>query len=60
MGGWRDEHGRTAADRKGIRREENLARFASDVRNRPLALLKGLAGFALVMILVFAVISMLR
>lgn len=60
MGGWRDEDGRTAADRKKIKGEADRARFASDVRHRPLTLLKGLAGFALVMVLVFALAGFLR
>ena len=60
MGGWRDEDGRTATDRNKQKGEADRARFAADVRYRPVALLKGLAGFVLVMILVFAVISALR
>lgn len=60
MGGWRDEDGRTAADRKKQKGDEDRARFVADVRHRPLTLLKGLAGFAFVMILVFAVVAALR
>ena len=59
MGGWRDENGRTATDRKKTKGEADLARFASDVRQRPLTLLKGLGGFIFVMVLVFALIRIL-
>ncbi|MEQ1493373.1 MAG: hypothetical protein ABL932_22775 [Terricaulis sp.] len=60
MGGWRDEDGRTATDRKKVKGEEDRARFAADVRHRPLTLIKGLAGLVLVMILVFALLGFLR
>lgn len=60
MGGWRDESGRTAADRKRLKGAEDRAQFAADLRHRPLSLLKGIAGFALVMILVFAMVAAFR
>lgn len=60
MSGWRDEHGRTAAERKTLQRAEDRARLAAEVRHRPLGLLKKLAGFALAMILVFALIAAFR
>ena len=60
LGGWRDSDGRTAAERKQVRGAQDRAHFASDVRRRPLALLKGLAGFALVLVLVFALVGLLR
>lgn len=59
MGGWRDEDGRTATDRKKIKGEHDRAQLASDLRHRPLTLLKGLAGFLFVMLLVFALIRFL-
>lgn len=60
MGGWRDEDGRTAADRKRQGDVESRARFASDLRHQPLSVLKGFAGLALVLVLVFALIGFLR
>lgn len=60
MGGWRDAEGRTAADRKQVKNERDLARFVSDARHRPLTLLKGLAGLFLILVLVFALIGSLR
>jgi hypothetical protein len=60
MGGWRDEDGRTAADRKTVRGAEERARFAADVRHRPLSVLKGLLGFAFVLVLVIALVVALN
>jgi hypothetical protein len=60
MSGWRDADGRTAAQRKKSEREGERARFAETVRYRPLSLLKGLLGFAFVMVIVFALIGALR
>ncbi|MBK6705014.1 MAG: hypothetical protein IPG56_15510 [Caulobacteraceae bacterium] len=60
MGGWRDTDGRTSAERKQVKSEQDLARFAADARHRPLGLLKGFVGLALVLILVFALIGALR
>lgn len=60
MGGWRDEDGRTATDRKKVKGEEDRARLAADVRHRPLTLLKGLVGFIFVMVLVLALLGFLR
>ncbi|MEZ5959771.1 MAG: hypothetical protein R3C30_05005 [Hyphomonadaceae bacterium] len=59
MGGWRDEDGRTAADRRKLGDEQARARFFADVRYRPLTVFKTLAGFAFVALLVFALINML-
>jgi hypothetical protein len=58
MGGWRDEDGRTAADRRQRGDEQERARFFADVRHRPLTVLKTVAGFAFVALLVFALINM--
>lgn len=60
MSGWRDEDGHTAAERKKLRRGEDRARLAAEVRHRPLSFLKTLAGFALAMILVLALIAAFR
>lgn len=59
MSGWRDADGRTAADRKKIRGAEERARFAADVRHRPLTLLKGLLGFAFILVLIVALVTAL-
>ena len=58
MGGWRDEDGRTAADRRKLGNEHERARLFADVRYRPLTVLKTLAGFAFVGLLVFALVNM--
>jgi len=60
MSGWRDGHGRTAAERRQVKGAEDRARLAETVRHRPLTVLKGLAGFAFIMLLVFFVIGWLR
>lgn len=60
MSGWRDGDGRTAAERKKIQGAEERARFAADVRHRPLTLLKGLLGFGFILILVFALLFALN
>lgn len=57
MSGWRDEDGRTVSDRKKLGNEQERARFLADVRYRPLTVLKTLAGFAFVALLVFALIN---
>lgn len=58
MGGWRDEDGRTATDRRRLGDEQERARFFAEVRYRPLTVLKTLVGFAFVALLVFALINM--
>jgi len=58
MGGWRDEDGRTATDRRRTNGEQERAHFFADVRYRPLTVLKALVGFAFVALLVFALINM--
>jgi hypothetical protein len=60
MSGWRDTDGRTAGERKAVNTKRDRAQFAADVRHRPLTLLKGLAGFALIVVLVLALIGWLR
>ena len=60
MGGWRDVEGRTVSERRQKQREEDRAEFADTVRHRPLTLLKGLAGFALIVVLVVALLGFLR
>lgn len=57
MGGWRDEDGRTATDRRKADNDHERARFFADVRYRPLTVLKSLVGFAFVALLVFALIN---
>lgn len=59
MAGWRDEDGRTATDRKKIGNDQERARLFADVRHRPLTVLKGLAAFAFVALLVFALVNMM-
>lgn len=60
MSGWRDEDGRTAAERKQLKGEQERARFAADVKHRPLSLLKGLLGLAFVLVLIFALLGSMR
>jgi hypothetical protein len=60
MSGWRDVDGRTAGERRKSARETNRANFAEAARARPLTLLRGLAGFAFVLVLAFALIAALR
>lgn len=60
MSGWRDTEGRTAGERKAVQGKRDRAQFAADVRHRPLTLLKGLAGFALIVVLMLALIGWLR
>jgi len=60
MSGWRDSDGRTAAERKKVRGADERARLAADVRHRPLSLLRGLLGFAFVLVIAFALIASLR
>lgn len=60
MSGWRDSDGRTAAERKKVQGEQDRARFLATARHRPLSLVKGLAGFVLIMVLVFALVGFLR
>jgi hypothetical protein len=60
MSGWRDAEGRTASERRRLRAGEERARFVDTARRRPLTLLKSLAGFAFILLLVFFVIGWLR
>jgi|CXWL01.1.fsa_nt_gi hypothetical protein len=60
MNRWRDTNGRTAAERKKLKAVGDRSRFAADVRQRPLTLLRGIAGFALILLLAFALIGFLR
>ncbi len=60
MNGWRDTDGRTAADRRKMQGADERTRFFADARHRPLTLLKGFAGLALIGVLVFALIGALR
>jgi hypothetical protein len=60
MSGWRDTEGRTASDRRKPARETAHAEFADTARHRPLTLLKGLAGFAFMLVLAFALVMALR
>ena len=57
MSGWRDEEGRTAADRKTRVKTEERARFLETVRNRPLSLVKPALGAVFIGVLVFAVVA---
>jgi hypothetical protein len=60
MAGWRDSEGRTAHDRAKLRGAEERAAFMRTARHRPFTLVKGLLGFAFVLLLVFALIAALR
>jgi len=60
MGGWRDSDGRTASERRSLRTAAERAQLADTIRHRPFSLLKGIAGFALVLVLAFAVIFAMR
>jgi hypothetical protein len=57
MSGWRDESGRTAAERKKIVHARDRARLAETVRHRPLSLVKPALGALFIAILVFALIA---
>jgi hypothetical protein len=57
MGGWRDDDGRTAAEREKVQRASDRARFAEMLRNRPVSLLKPALGLVFVGVLVFALIA---
>lgn len=57
MSGWRDEDGRTAAERRKGDQAKERARFVETVRNRPLSLVKPALGALFVGVLVFALIS---
>lgn len=60
MAGWRDAEGRTARERAKERGMEERAAFMHAARHRPLTFVKGLLGFAFVLLLVFALIAALR
>jgi len=57
MSGWRDEDGRTAADRRKGEQAKERARFADTVRNRPLNFVKPALGALFIGVLVFALVS---
>ena len=57
MSGWRDQEGRTAAERSGEQRARERARFAERVRNRPLSLVKPALSALFVGVLVFALFN---
>lgn len=57
MSGWRDADGRTAADRKKSQRNEDRARLAETVRNRPLSLVRPVLSALFVGILVVALLN---
>ena len=60
MAGWRDSEGRTARERAKQRGAEERAAFMDTARHRPLTIVKGLLGFAFVLLLVFALVTALR
>jgi hypothetical protein len=60
MAGWRDSEGRTASERAKERGAEERAVFLHTARHRPLTMLKGLLGFAFVLLLVFALVTALN
>lgn len=60
MAGWRDSDGRTARERAQERGAAERAELMQNARRRPLTLLKGLLGFAFVLVLVFALVAALR
>lgn len=57
MSGWRDEQGRTAADRKTSVQNQERARFLETARNRPLSWVKPALGALFVGVLVFALVA---
>ncbi|MGE0533034.1 MAG: hypothetical protein AB7G40_13130 [Hyphomonadaceae bacterium] len=57
MSGWRDEEGRTAADRKSRAQAQERARFLETARNRPLSLVKPAIGALFIGVLVFALVA---
>lgn len=60
MAGWRDSEGRTAPERAEKRGADERAAFMHNARHRPFTLLKGLLGFAFVLLIIFALIGALR
>lgn len=60
MSGWRDTDGRTASERRKLRSATDRAQFAETLRRRPITFVKGLLGFAFILVLVFALIGLLR
>lgn len=57
MSGWRDEEGRTAADRKSRAQAQERACFLETARNRPLSLVKPAIGALFIGVLVFALVA---
>jgi hypothetical protein len=57
MSGWRDEDGRTAADRQQAQHASDRAHFFDTLRNRPLSFVKPVLGLVFVAVLVFALIT---
>lgn len=62
MSGWRDEEGRTAADRKSRAQAQERACFLETARNRPLSLVKPaigalFIGALFIGVLVFALVA---
>lgn len=57
MGAWRDQDGRTAADRQKAQSASDRAHFFDTLRNRPLSLLKPALGLLFVATLAFALIA---
>jgi hypothetical protein len=60
MAGWRDTEGRTARERAKEHGMEERAAFMHAAKRRPLSLVKGLLGFAFLLLLVFALVAALR
>ncbi len=60
MSGWRDTDGRTATERKRLHAENDRAQFVDTLRRRPFSLLKGLLGFAFLVVLALALAGALR
>jgi hypothetical protein len=60
MSGWRDVEGRTASERKQHQRKADRAAFIDTAQRRPLTLLKGVVGFALILVLCLAVVFWMR
>lgn len=57
MGGWRDEDGKTAAERRKVSGKRERAQFLDTLRHRPLTLVRPILGALFALVLVFALLN---
>jgi hypothetical protein len=60
MSGWRDSDGQTAADRRKAQHTQERARFAEELRHRPLGILRGWLGAVFIAVMIGALLLTLR